>query len=326
MLLGLLIQQVSGQPYEEYMHEHVFAPLQMEQASLDAAQVHTRGAATGHRYWFGVPVPGELATDQAALPSGGQMSASAEDVAHFVVAQLNGGSFGATSILSPQGIAEMQRPVDRQGAGAMFYAMDWGLEPIGGVPAVMKGGDNADFKTQIILFPERRLGLVVLINTNNRFSSFLGDPRIAAIAVNVSELLVGQAPTALPVANTPTLLYSALLLAVAVQAAGMVRTTLLLRRWQSQPAQRPTGWAALAVRIGLPLVGNLGWGLFALVGVTGLFRVPLSFIVYLAPDFGYTLIASGVVALGWGILRTALAFWVLRERDANRAIPTPATA
>ena len=31
-------------------------------------------------------------------------------------------------------------------------------------------------------------------------------------------------------------------------------------------------------------------------------------------------------AYRWGILRTALAFWVLRERDANRAIATPATA
>ena len=52
------------------------------------------------------------------------------------------------------------------------------------------------------------------------------------------------------------------------------------------------------MRIGLPLLCNLGWGLFALVGVPTLFGVPLSFIRYLAPDFGTVVAASGVVALG----------------------------
>jgi CubicO group peptidase (beta-lactamase class C family) len=325
MLLGLIIQEVSTQPYADYMREHVFAPLHMDQASLDPAQAHAQGAATGYRYWFGVPVPGQMATDRATLPSGGQMSASAEDVAHFLIAQLNGGRFDTTSLLSPQGIAEMQRPIGRKGDGDTFYAMDWGLEPIGGVPAVMKGGDNADFKTQIILFPERRLGLVVLINANNRWGSYLGDMRIPVIAVNVAELLVGQPPTVLPVSRRPTLFLGVLLLAVAVQGFGMARTATLLRRWHGRPDQRPRGWRAAAVRIGLPLVCNVGWGLFALVGVPTLFGVPLSFIRYLAPDFGTIVAASGVVALGWSIVRTVLALWVLRTWGAPRAIVAPVT-
>jgi CubicO group peptidase (beta-lactamase class C family) len=323
-LLGLIVQVVSGQSYEGYMREHLFTPLQMQQTFTDWTEARSHGAASGYRYWFGVPVPGELAVDRAGLPSGG-VTASVEDVAHFLVAQLNGGRFGDTAILSPAGIAEMQRPVTP--LADEIVGMDWGVRPFHGVTMISKGGDNADFKTMMMLIPERRLGLVVLTNSNKRFDSFLGDLRLPLIPVGVAELLVGQPATVFPASSTPTLLNAVLLLAVAVQIAGMAHTATLLRRWHSRPEQRPQGWIAVVVRIGLPLLCNLVWGLFALVGVPVLFGgVPLSFIRYIAPDFGTTLLVSGVVALGWSILRTALAFRVLRKRGATRAIAAPVTA
>jgi CubicO group peptidase (beta-lactamase class C family) len=323
-ILGLIIQAVSGQSYEGYMREHLFTPLQMQQTFTDWTEARSHGAASGYQYWFGVPFPGETAIDRAGLPSGG-VTASAEDVAHFLVAQLNGERFGTTAILSPAGIAEMQRPVIPHANGQEFDAMDWSVGPVGGVTTIYKGGDNADFKTQMLLIPERRLGLVVLMNTNKRFDSFLGDMRLLLIPRGVAELLLGQPPTVFPVGRTPTLFYGMLLLAVAVQATGMARTATLLRRWHGRPEQRPQGWRAAAVRIGLPLVCNVGWGLFALVGVPTLFGVPLSFIRYLAPDFGTIIAASGIVALGWSIVRTVLALWVLHTRRATRAIVAPVT-
>jgi CubicO group peptidase (beta-lactamase class C family) len=316
-LLGLIVQQVSGQSYEAYMREHLFTPLQMQQTYTDWTEARSHGAATGYRYWFGVPLPGEIAIDRAGLPSGG-LTASVEDVAHFVVAQLNGGRFGDTSILSAQGIAEMQRPIGS--AGDERYAMDWGIRPIGGVPTVSKGGDNGDFKTLMILIPERRLGLVVLMNTNKRFDSYLGDARLPLIPVGVAELLLGQPATVFPASRTSTLLYAALLVAVAVQVAGMARTALLLRRWRGRPEQRPQGWLTVVVRIGLPLFSNACWGLFALLGVPALFGVPLSFIRYMAPDFGATLLVSGAVALGWGIVRTAALLWMRRAAEGRTAM------
>jgi CubicO group peptidase (beta-lactamase class C family) len=324
-ILGLIIQEVSGQSYEEYMREHLFTPLQMQQTFTDWTEARSHGAASGYQYWFGVPLPGEIAIDRAGLPSGG-VTASAEDVTHFLVAQLNGGHFGDTAILSANGITEMQRPVIPLADGQESDGMDWGVRRYGGVTMVSKGGDNGDFKTMMILIPERRLGLVVLMNTNKRFDSYLGDLRLPLIPVGVADLLLGQPPTVFPASRTPTLVYAVLLLAVTVQAAGMARTAILLRRWRGWPEQRPHGWAVVAVRIGLPLLCNLGWGLFALLGVPALFGVPLSFIRYMAPDFGATLLVSGVVALGWSILRTMLAFWVLRKRGATRAIGAPVIA
>jgi CubicO group peptidase (beta-lactamase class C family) len=308
-LLGLIVQEVSGQSYEGYMREHLFTPLQMQQTFTDWTEARSHNAAAGYRYWFGMPLPGEIAIDRAGLPSGG-LTASVEDVAHFLVPQLNGGRFGDTAILSADGIAEMQRPIAHIPSSDEFYAMDWGIQPIGGVPAVSKGGDMGDFKTMMILIPERQLGLVVLMNTNKRFDSYLGDVRLPLIPVGVAELLLGQPATVFPASSTPTLLYAVLLTIVAVQVAGMARTVILLRRWRGRPEQHLHGWAAVVVRIGLPLLCNLGWGLFALLGVPALFGVPLSFIRYMAPDFGATLLVSGVIALGWGMMRTIVLLWM----------------
>jgi len=328
MVLGLLVQQISGQPYEAYMHQHIFAPLEMRQTFTDWTEARAHGASSGHRYWFGVPMAGELPINRANLPAGAHTSASTEDVAHFLIAELNGGRFGDGSILSAQGIALMQRPALPQGHGKQFYAMDWTVGPIGGATGLYKGGASANFTSMMILLPERRLGLVVLMNAYKGLDPSLGDERLVRLPYNVAEMLLGQQPTVFLADPKPTLLYAILFLALLVQAAGMARTLRLLRRWRDQPDVRPQGRSALVTRLGLPLLANLGWSLFALLGVPALFGMPLSVIRYLAPDFGTTLLVSGVVALGWGIIRTAVLLWMLRaaERRAAVAIGTPINA
>jgi len=324
MILGLLIQEVSGQPYADYMAEHVFAPLQMQQtfAELDDAKAH--GLATGYRYWFGVPLPGEMALDRAVLPAGGSMSASVEDLTHFLIANLNGGRLGDANVLSPTAIAEMQRGVGPKTAqistGEVFYAMDWTVEQIGGVDVVTKGGDLPDFKTNMVLIPGRSLGVVVLINTNGGagFAGAFGDIRIALLPLHIVELVLGQSPTVFPVNRIPTIMYGLLLTIVAIQLGGMTLTLARMRRWQSGHAL-PHSRRARAMQVWLPMMVNLAWGLLALVGIPRILGAPLSIMQYLVPSFGYTLLVSGVVALSWAVVRTMLVYFALRGARPNES-------
>lgn len=320
MVLGLLIQEVSGQPYGEYMHQHLFAPLHMRHTFTDWAEARQSGAATGHRSWFGIPLPGQLAVDQAMLPAGGSLSGSAEDVAHFLIAQLNGGRFGSATLLSAEGIALMQRPVFPAGGADAYHAMDWGIGPIGGELALHKGGDLSNFKSQLVLFPERRLGLVVLMNTNRQLNGALGDLRLPMLAYNVAELLVAQPPTAASASPIPPLLYVALIAVIVLQGANMARTLIQLRRWHLRPELRSQSRAALALRLGLPLLANLSWGALALVGIPAVFRAPFSFGLYAAPDLFSVLLVSGSVALIWAPVRAALLWRRARERPAAGAV------
>ena len=56
------------------------------------------------------------------VPSG-YLIASAEDMAHFLIAQLNEGRFGGARVLSPDGIAAMQARGVSRGVGRGEYGL-----------------------------------------------------------------------------------------------------------------------------------------------------------------------------------------------------------
>jgi CubicO group peptidase (beta-lactamase class C family) len=101
--LGMIIAAVSGEPYERYVKEHVFAPLDMRNSYASQDEAIRHGMASGYRWWFGIPRPATLPYDRGNLPSG-YIIASAEDMGHFLIAQMNGGRYAGTSVLSAAGI------------------------------------------------------------------------------------------------------------------------------------------------------------------------------------------------------------------------------
>src|SRR5215210_3596232 len=108
-VLGLIVQEVSGQTYESHIRERIFTPLEMSHSFTDQTEAHHLGLASGHRSWFGYPRYFEAPYSRAAMPSSYLIS-SAEDITHFLTAQINGGRYNAGSLLSPNGVAAMQKP------------------------------------------------------------------------------------------------------------------------------------------------------------------------------------------------------------------------
>jgi hypothetical protein len=80
----------------------------------------------------------------------------------------------------------------------------------------------------------------------------------------------------------------------------------------------------VVLRVGVPLVSNVGWGLFMLIGFPKLLY-PLSPTLLIVPDLGYLVVVSGVVALSWGILRTVLAYSALRQSGKPKATEASVT-
>jgi hypothetical protein len=65
----------------------------------------------------------------------------------------------------------------------------------------------------------------------------------------------------------------------------------------------------------LPFALNLAHGFVFLVGLPAMFGATLGYLCLYVPDFGYTLIVSGTVALIWVIVRTLLVWRLLRDRS-----------
>jgi CubicO group peptidase (beta-lactamase class C family) len=316
--LGLIVQAVSGQSYEGYVQEHVFTPLDMRQSFTAKASAQPHGLAMGYQYWFGMPFPADLAYNRSNLPAGGLIS-SAEDMTHYLLAQLNQGRYGEASVLSPKGIAEMHAPAVRR-RGDQFYGMGWIVVPVNGAPAIWHGGDGMNFHSTMILAPEGQWGVVLLENAQNVKD---GGDRMHQTAFGVIGLLAGRQP---PTAESNNVLQLILLVLVGITALmliGMFRSIVVLRRWRTQPGHRPHGRRGILWHIVLPLVLDLALALLFLFGLPQvLFQTSLSPRIFLwLPDYGYTLLVGSLLAVGWGILRTVLAYITL----SRPIVPHPVT-
>jgi len=316
--LGLIVQTVSGQSYEDYVRQHVLAPLGMTNSYSSPVEARRHGLATGHRYWFGRPVAFQMPYSRAAVPAG-YLSASAEAMSHYLIAHLNAGRYQTTRVLSPAGIAELHRPAikligpDRD----IAYAMGWYAEKVDGLSLLWHPGNAPNFHADVLLAPQDRWGVVVLANGHNALSP----DRESAIARGVLGMLVGRQLATPPVTNANQVLFFVLLAVAVLQVLGIARSIVLLRRWRAQPARSPRGFIRMAGRIVAPLVANLAWALVCLVGLPSLLGGSLSALLLTIPDFAVVLLSSGVVALAWGACRAFLAVRTLRGHRAGPAVP-----
>jgi CubicO group peptidase (beta-lactamase class C family) len=187
VLLGLVIEAVSGQPYEEYLAEHIFEPLGMEATYTDLQRAQAAGLAQGYNPFLGIPVARQQRFLGYDLPAGFILS-NAADLAHYLIAHLNAGRFGEAQILSSAGIAVLHQPVT---AIDSTYAMGWQVGEYGDVQIIEHDGAVDTFSALMRLLPDEGYGLVLLTNQNSQLQLIYVN---RAIADGVTDLLLGQEP------------------------------------------------------------------------------------------------------------------------------------
>jgi CubicO group peptidase (beta-lactamase class C family) len=320
--LGLIVQMVSGQPYERYVKEHILAPLDMNNTYMFVPDAKRHGLATGHQYWFGLPFPGGGLHYNRAITPAGLITSDAQDMSRYLIAQLNGGRYEGAQVLSAEGIAQMHRGTADRGGGSS-YGMGWIDAKMDGVPIVEHNGDAGDFHATMILVPKSKWGVVVLMNGSNDLRQ--GSLDRPAFGVVARLLGVESPPSPGPLQEPPMIIVLAILAVGVLQIFGIVRSVVLVRRWRAQEARRPHGVVRVGLRVGLPLLLNLFWAVTLLVFLPPLINLPLQTLVFL--DIGVVMLVSGGLALIWGVvLRPALALLALRTKIAPGDGGTPVKA
>lgn len=312
--LGMIVQAVSGLPYEQYIQQQVFEPLGMGNSFTSRTEAEQHGMARGYRLWFGVPVATHRMPDvRAGLPEGG-LAASAEDMAHYLIANLNEGRFGNRSILSPEGMAALHRPAVTMpntgyDAQAGDYAMGWKVMTMNGIPVVRHDGEVPDFHADIVLVPERKLGIVLLMNAD----TWLTGQHLRGIIDGVTSLVVGRKPPVIEEGWGPRLIVAAFAVVPVLQVAGALLSLRKLRRWRNRPELRPHGTRGWLRRVGVPLVVNLALSAYFLIVTPMFFGATLRNGLLTQPDLGYPILFAGLFAFGWGVIRAILATALLRQ-------------
>jgi CubicO group peptidase (beta-lactamase class C family) len=310
-ILGLLVQTVSGEPFGDYMEQHVFDPLDMDHSHPTRAAARADNAAAGYSLWFGsfwrqtdVPAP------TTGMPST-TMYSSAEDLGHELTALLDGGRYAEARILLPESVKTMFEP-RVQVDGSKGYAMGWFTRPLveSADPAARPGADAdlplllehqgewANSHTYLAMVPDSRLGVALVINGNDTSAP----SRLKAIDTNVLRILHGQAPVPTVVQEDWLQRYSwavSLALLLAELLSLWLALSLLLRRRAAVRKRWPLG----ALEVGaLALDGFALW--LCLIYAPARFDTHLFVIVRQFPDVGVSLVPVLALALLWPIPRT----------------------
>jgi CubicO group peptidase (beta-lactamase class C family) len=303
--LGLIVQTVSGRSYEEYVKERIFAPLDMRNSFVSQEEAMRHGMASGYRWWFGIPVPATLPYKRAELPAGYIIS-TAEDMSHYLVAQMNAGRYGDTSVLSPDGIALTHfEPAPGR------YGMGWESVRLNGRRLINHDGGTANFQSSLFFDPDARIGVVILANVINALDAFssphgsspLDGQTTRAMAQTVLSLATKQPlPSTGPGHELLTLLFD---LAILALTGALVMSLARVRGRHRRLAQRGIAtWSDLAGHSGLAAVSN--FALPAAVLYLSLNVPAWKVIVLFQPDLGYWLDAVALVLFLKGLLELAL--------------------
>ena len=178
-LLQIVIQKVTGKPLEQLMHEHVFEPYGMSMSSYTWQPRFEADYAVGHRA-DGKPYPKDKDNAPRA-PS--TLETTTDDYARFMAAVLRREGLRESSwneIFKPQirirtrtqfgpGSEETTSAND---AIELSYGLGWGLQRTPHGWGAFKEGHGDGFQHYSIVYPAKKLGVLLMSNSDNAESIF----------------------------------------------------------------------------------------------------------------------------------------------------------
>jgi uncharacterized protein YbbC (DUF1343 family) len=166
IVLGELVRRVSGEPLERYSRRHVFEPLGMKDTCFNPPPtIHSRLAPTMEGSHGVVHDPNSRRMGGISGAAG--LFSTADDLARFAQALLDGGRHSESRILSTRTIAEMVQP--QSPAGRLpARGLGWAISSLSGNWSEMLPAGSFGHKgftgTLLWIDPETQTFLIILSN------------------------------------------------------------------------------------------------------------------------------------------------------------------
>jgi CubicO group peptidase (beta-lactamase class C family) len=258
VLLAAVLQSATGRSWRELMQERVLRPLAMTHSHVDHDAARRDGMTQVHQIVFGVPIKRETPWLPAFEPTGG-LVASANDMARYLQMLLGGGRAPSGQLVSADGVAQLLAPASPPAHSTLLsadfdfrYGEGWFVGPFGNsgraADARWHLGNLTTFAAWMVLLPDTKQAVVVLINANSELPFNRVNAVMSRLPIGVVNLLHGQAP---PQGASLRVAY-AQFTAVAVLALVFIA----LLAWWAARARRAWGGIALAL-LGVALVAAI---------------------------------------------------------------------
>lgn len=188
LIVGYVLETISGKTYEELLDEYIFKPLGMTRTNAyldllegdaDHATPYDRPEGLGMKGFVECPVyrtPVEDMSKGIGSPfaAAGSINSCAADMLKWVQLHLQNGKWGDQQLISEKSMKELHKPNIHSGSQTLpgaecdpdfvSYAMAWQVENYRGVKVISHGGNINGYSAHTCFVPELNLGIVAYTN------------------------------------------------------------------------------------------------------------------------------------------------------------------
>ncbi len=163
-IAGYIVQRVSGQPFEQYVEQHIFKPLKMEHSTFYQPPPAPLRRLPSEGYPSDTEKP-PIGFEIFNPVSAGGVSSTAADMGRFGQALLNGGEHDGSRILKPETLQTMWTPQfrssDQMPPICMGFYETWRNQ----LHWIGHEGDLVAFHSLFMLEPSKKLMLFISYNS-----------------------------------------------------------------------------------------------------------------------------------------------------------------
>jgi D-alanyl-D-alanine carboxypeptidase len=189
---GMVIEQVSGERWADYVDRNIFQPLGMGASSVDR-DVPGLAVPYGRRMPDGTRevLPFVDARGMAAATG---ITSNVEDMAKFVSAQFRRGPRGGTQIVSTASLREMHRVRSVEENWTSGTGLGFDISRIKDRTYIGHGGGYPGNTTQTLIQLDDRVGVIVLTNTNDSNPADIARKLMATVGEAVAKASAPKPP------------------------------------------------------------------------------------------------------------------------------------
>ncbi len=176
-LVGEMIAQITGAPWEEAMQARLFEPLGMTRSGPSLAASPADGNMSANHAMVDGALTVVVASDHGVTGAAGSAISTASDMARWLNALLAGGMVDGQQAIAAETVETLFNPVIAapvtfteappiSPTNGFAYSLGWGDFHWHNHRVIEKGGALAGVRTVVNLVPELELGVAVLANLN----------------------------------------------------------------------------------------------------------------------------------------------------------------
>ncbi|MFJ7371969.1 serine hydrolase domain-containing protein [Lysinibacillus capsici] len=171
-VLGLVIEQVAKQPFDQYIQQKILQSVGMHQSFVGIHQVHSTHMASGYKIG--------LMREQRYIPPiyrgnipAGYIISNANDIARWLKLQVGNSDIYSISnnLIQESHTPDLTvEPFDTN----TYYANGWAVVKKDTKSYIYHAGENPTFSSYFILQPDEQIGVAILANMNTSSTTAIG--------------------------------------------------------------------------------------------------------------------------------------------------------